>query len=413
MQEQEEVAVQPGRVRGALTARTGVAFVVMLGIVSLFADTTYEGARSINGQYLLALGASGTAVGFIGGFGELMNYGLRLVSGYLSDRTGRYWTVALSGYVINLLAVPALALAGSWQLAGALMIAERMGKGFRNPPRDAMLSHASTEMGRGWGFGLHEAMDQTGAVLGPLIVTAVIYFRGGYEPAYGLLFIPALCALFALSVANRLFPNPRDFEPIAKPLATSGFPRPFWIYMAAAALIAAGFADFTLIAFRLEDDAVVRQSLIPVFYAVAMLAAGAGGVVSGRLFDRIGLWSLIGGVIVSAAFAPLAFLGNGSLALLGIVVWAVGIGAHDTVLGAAIAEMVVATRRATAYGVYNAGFGVAWFIGSLTLGILYDVSIAGLVAFAIATQLAAIPLLLLTIRADGGLGTRSGQVPAP
>jgi MFS family permease len=377
-----------------------MGFVVLLGIVSLFADTTYEGARSINGQYLLVLGASGTAVGFIGGFGELTNYGLRLVSGYMSDRTGKYWTVALSGYVINLLAVPLLALAGSWQLAGALMIAERMGKGIRNPPRDAMLSHATVEMGRGWGFGLHEAMDQTGAVLGPLIVTAVIYFRGDYEPAYGLLFIPALLALVALTLANRLYPNPRDFEPLAKPLATSGFPRPFWVYMGAAALIAAGFADFTLIAFRLQDDSVVRESLIPVFYAVAMLAAGAAGFISGRLFDHIGLRALIGGVIISSAFAPLAFLGNGYLALLGVIVWAIGLGTHDTILGAAIAEMVSAARRATAYGVYNAGFGVAWFAGSVTLGILYDVSIAGLVVFAILTQVAAVPLLVATMRAE-------------
>jgi MFS family permease len=377
-----------------------MGFVVLLGIVSLFADTTYEGARSINGPYLHELGATGTAVGFIGGFGELANYGLRLVSGWLSDRTGRYWRVALTGYVINLLAVPTLALTGNWPLAGALMIAERMGKGIRNPPRDAMLSHATVEMGRGWGFGLHEAMDQTGAVLGPLIVTAVIYFRGQYEPAYGLLFIPALLALGSLVVANRLYPNPRDFEPIAKPLGTSGFPRPFWFYMGAAALIAGGFADFTLIAFRLQDAAVVRESLIPVFYAVAMLAAGAAGFLSGRLFDRIGLNALVLGVILSSAFAPLAFLGNGGLALAGIVVWAIGLGAHDTILGAAIAEMVPAGRRATAYGVYNAGFGLAWFAGSLVLGILYDISIAGLVVFAISTQLAAVPLLYLTMRAD-------------
>jgi predicted MFS family arabinose efflux permease len=280
------------------------------------------------------------------------------------------------------------------------MIAERMGKGVRNPPRDAMLSHATVEMGRGWGFGLHEAMDQTGAVLGPLIVTAVIYFRGEYEPAYGLLFIPALLALVALTLANRLYPNPRDFEPLTKPLATSGFPRPFWVYMGAAVLIAAGFADFTLIAFRLQDDSVVRESLIPVFYAAAMLAAGAAGFISGRLFDRIGLWALIVGVLLSSAFAPLAFLGNGELALLGVIVWAIGLGAHDTILGAAIAEMVSATRRATAYGVYNAGFGLAWFAGSVALGILYDVSIAGLVVFAIVTQVAAVPLLVATMRAE-------------
>lgn len=402
---QEEAAAQPGAKFRLLSKRSAIQFVVLLGVVSLFADTTYEGARSINGQYLLVLGASGTAVGFIAGFGEFVSYGLRLVSGWVSDRTEKYWTVAISGYVVNLFAVPALALAGSWQLAGALMIAERIGKGLRNPPRDAMLSHATVEMGRGWGFGLHEAMDQTGAVLGPLIVSGIFYFRGDYKPAYGFLFIPALLAMGCLLGANRLFPRPRDFEPIAKPLGTTGFPRPFWMYMGAAALIAAGFADFSLIAFRLKDQSVVRSDFIPIFYAAAMLAAGAAGFLSGRLFDRIGLKALVVAVILSSAFAPLAFLGNGPVALGGVILWAIGLGAHDTILGAAIAGMISATRRATAYGVYNLGFGTAWAAGSVVLGILYDVSIGGLVAFAVVAQLAAVPLLVATMRSERALTT--------
>src|SRR6266705_6320857 len=140
---------------------------------------TYEGARSITGPYLAVLGASATVVGLVAGFGELVGYALRLVAGYLSDQTGRYWTITLVGYVINLLAVPLLALTGRWELAAALMIAERLGKAIRTPARDAMLSHATTEMGRGWGCGLHEAMDQIGAFLGPAIVAVVLLLRGG------------------------------------------------------------------------------------------------------------------------------------------------------------------------------------------------------------------------------------------
>ena len=159
---------------------TALKFVVLLGVVSLFADMTYEGARSITGPYLAILGASATAVGIVAGFGELIGYALRLVSGYISDRTGKYWTVTLFGYFINLLAVPLLALAGSWEVAAFLMITERMGKAIRNPSRDAMLSHATQSIGRGWGFGLHEAMDQIGAILGPLIVATVLYLNGGF-----------------------------------------------------------------------------------------------------------------------------------------------------------------------------------------------------------------------------------------
>ena len=134
-------------------------FIILLGIVSLFADMTYEGARSITGPYLALLGASAAVVGFVAGFGELVGYALRLVSGYMADKTRRYWAMTIIGYAVNLLAVPLLALAGNWPMAAILLIAERMGKAIRTPPRDVMLSHAASQVGRGWGFGLHEAMD--------------------------------------------------------------------------------------------------------------------------------------------------------------------------------------------------------------------------------------------------------------
>ncbi|HEX9371654.1 MAG TPA: MFS transporter, partial [Roseiflexaceae bacterium] len=232
-----------------LAKGTALRFVVLLGVVSLFADMTYEGARSITGPYLAVLGASATVVGIVAGFGELIGYGLRLVSGYLSDRTGRYWAITLVGYAVNMLAVPLLALAGNWEIAALLMIAERTGKAIRTPARDAMLSHATSEMGRGWGFGLHEAMDQIGAVLGPLIVAAVLYVRGDYQTGFALLLIPALLALGVLVAARLLYPHPRDLEVDVPAPATRGFPRVFWLYLAAVALIAAGYADFPLIAY--------------------------------------------------------------------------------------------------------------------------------------------------------------------
>ena len=202
---------------------SALKFVVLIGVVSLFADMTYEGARSINGQYLALLGASASVVGIVAGFGELIGYGLRLLSGYVSDRTGRYWAVTIVGYVVNLAAVPLLALAGRWEIAALLMIAERVGKAIRTPARDAMLSHATKEMGRGWGFGVHEALDQIGAVLGPLIVVVVFYFRGDYPTGYGILLIPAVLALGVLATARRLYPHPRDLEIGTPVMDTRGF----------------------------------------------------------------------------------------------------------------------------------------------------------------------------------------------
>ena len=128
-------------------------FIVLLGIVSLFADMTYEGARSINGPYLALLGASATTVGFVAGLGELIGHSLRLVSSYITDRIGRYWAITLFGYAMNMIAVPAIALAGRWEIAAILMVTERVGKAIRTPARDAMLSHATKEIGRGKDLG--------------------------------------------------------------------------------------------------------------------------------------------------------------------------------------------------------------------------------------------------------------------
>jgi MFS family permease len=372
---------------------TAVRFIVLLGVVSLFADMTYEGARSITGPYLAMLGASAAAVGFIAGFGELIGYSLRLVSGYLSDRTGRYWTFTLVGYSLNLLVVPLLALTGRWETAAALMIAERMGKALRTPARDAMLSHATKEVERGWGFGLHEAMDQIGAMTGPLIVAVALAFRGSYEAGFGVLLLPALLAMSVLVVARWLYPRPQELEPVATNIQSSGLPRIFWLYLGGVALLAAGFADFPLIAFHFELTGTVPSNLIPVFYAVAMGVDALAALVFGRLYDRRGLVVLTGVALFSALFAPLVFTTSFWAALAGMVLWGVSMGAQESVMRAAVASMISPDRRGSAYGVFNTGYGVAWFIGSVVMGILYDISLPTLIAFSVLSQLAAVPML--------------------
>ena len=385
----------------AISKGTALRFIVLLGVVSLFADMTYEGARSITGPYLAILGASATAVGIVAGFGELIGYALRLVSGYISDRTGKYWTVTLFGYFINLLAVPLLALAGSWEVAAFLMITERMGKAIRNPSRDAMLSHATQSIGRGWGFGLHEAMDQIGAILGPLIVATVLYLNGGYRISFAILLVPALLALAVLLVARALYPRPRDLEAVTVELKTKGFSRIFWLYLAAVSLIAAGYVDFPLISYHFEKLSIVSKIWIPVFYAVAMGVDALSALFFGRLFDRVGLSILIVVSLLSSLFAPLVFLGGFYLALIGMALWGVGMGAQESIMRAAIAGMVPMDKRSTAYGIFNAVFGLFWFLGSALMGVLYDVSIPSLIVFSVVMQLASVPLFVL-IRKEPG-----------
>jgi len=384
--------------RTAVTKRSAMLFIVLLGVVSLFADMTHEGARSIYGPFLALLGASATIVGIVAGFGELVGYALRIVSGYITDKTGKYWTITIIGYVINMLAVPLLALAGRWEVAAFLIIAERAGKAIRNPVRDAMLSHATLNVGRGWGFGLHEAMDQTGAMLGPLIVAAVLYFKGTYQTGFAFLLIPALLTIGVLLFSRFLYPHPRDLEATTPELETKGLTRVYWIYLAAMALNAAGYADFPLIAYHFKKTSIVSENWVPIFYSVAMGVDAVAALIFGRLFDRKGIPILIIAVLISSIFAPLVFMGGFYLSLAGMALWGVGMGAQESIMRAAVAGMVPRDKRASAYGIFNAGYGVFWFLGSALIGILYDFSIPFLIAFSIASQLASVPLLLMVKR---------------
>jgi MFS family permease len=383
--------------------RSTVLFIVLLGVVSLFADMTHEGARSVYGPFLALLGANATIVGIVSGFGELVGYGLRLVSGYITDKTAKYWTITIIGYIINMLAVPLLALAGRWEVAAFLIIAERAGKAIRNPVRDAMLSHATHEIGRGWGFGLHEAMDTTGAMLGPLIVAAVLYFKGTYQTGFAFLLIPALLTIGVLIFARFLYPHPRDLEATKPEVETKGLPRVYWIYLAAMALIAAGYADFPIIAYHFQKTSVVPGNWVPIFYSVAMGSAAIAALIFGRLFDRKGIPVVIIAVLLSSVFAPLVFLGGFYLSLAGMALWGVGMGAHESVMRAAVAGMAPRDKRASAYGIFNTGYGVFWFLGSALIGILYDFSIPLLIAFSVAAQLASMPLLLMVKRTGSNI----------
>ena len=374
-------------------------FIVLIGILSFFADFTYEGSRSIVGPYLATLQASGTVVGIVAGFGELLGYGLRLFSGRWADATGRYWPITIFGYVVQMASVPALALTGSWPAAAALIILERVGKAIRNPPRDVMLSHAGKQAGGyGWAFGLHEALDQFGAMFGPLAVSAVLAHSGSYRDAFAVLLVPAVINLSLVLLARYLYPKSQDMERSPPATVRTDLPRIFWIYLFGAILVAAGFADYPLIAYHFTRIGTVPADWIAIFYSVAMAVSGTGSLVLGRLFDRYGFLVLVVLTLVSALFAPLVFLGGFWLALVGAAVWGLGMGVHELIIPAAVSQMVATRRRASAFGTFTAGYGVFWFLGSAAIGILYDVSVPAVIAFCVITQLAAVPIFLLVGR---------------
>ncbi len=334
-------------------------FVLMVGVMSLFADFTYEASRGIIGPYLGLLGLGGAAISIITGAGELLGYGLRIFSGRWADSTKKFWPITIFGYVIQMIAVPLMALTGNWPVAAWLIIQERMGKAFRNPPRDVMLSHAAKEIGYGWAFGVHEALDQTGALLGPLAVAGILAVQHAniipeahdYRVAFAFLCIPAAIMLSLLMVTWRTYPHPENLESTPQDLETGGLPRVFWLYMAGAILVAIGIGGFPLMAYHLQTNGTVSATWIPVFYAIAMGVSGGGSLLFGRLFDKLGMRVLIPLTIASAAALPLVWLGGFGVSFAGIALWGLGIGVQESLIPAAVATMV--PRRTARLSLWN------------------------------------------------------------
>lgn len=369
-------------------------FVLILGFVNLFGDITYEGASSINGPFLGMLGASAAAIGAIAGIGEFLGYSLRFISGYVSDKTGKYWLVTFIGYAINLLAVPALALVGNWQLAGLFMIAERVGRAIRKPTIEAMLSYTTGTLGRGWVYAVNTALDQTGATIGPLLMSLVLFMKGSYRMGYAVLLISALLALATLALARFFFPDPSRLEvvPVAK---LKGFTSAYWLYVTAGACVAAGLVSFELISYHFSMAKTVGVDWIPLFFALAMGIDAIASLILGKLFDRIGLSIVLIAFFLSSFFAPFVFLGGFSMAIIGMVLWGIGFGAQDTLLKAIIAGVMPEGKRNTAFGLFYVGYGFGWLFGSVTTGLLYGVSLYLLVAFSAASQLISLPFFAM------------------
>lgn len=374
-----------------------------MGLVSLFSDMTYEGARSISGPFLGLLGGSAAAIGFVSGLGEFIGYGLRLLFGYFSDKTKNYWFFTIFGYALNLIAIPTLALVpeNGWILACGLLLVERSGKAIRSPSKSTILSFASEKVGVGKGFGLHEAMDQTGAVLGPFILFASLAFKNTNSSelealrfSFLALGLPAALAVSFLLWARFYNPHPDQstkIEEKGSSETSSGPNRTFWIYAIGSGLFAAGFADFPLIAYHFQTNGLIRESWIPLSYSFAMFVDAIAAFYFGRLFDRIGIRSLAAAIFFSSFFAIFLFLKFDTYWILfGLILWGIGMGAQESVLNAAIAKMVKASIRGRSYGIFQSVFGLFWFLGSWVMGVFYEVSIPLLIGFSVLLQMSSV-----------------------
>ncbi len=377
-------------------------FIILLGIVSLFGDITYEGARSVTGPYLgYTLGASPSVVGLVAGIGEFVGYGLRLASGYVADRTKAYWLLTFVGYGL-LLSIPLLAFAGYWQLAAVLIILERMGKAIRSPARDTMLSYATKEVGRGWGFAVHEALDQIGAVIGPIVFSLVLLFHGDYREGFTLLWIPALLTLAVLAIARKKVPSPQKLETpeeASRQDIQGKLPRVFWLYTVFTLFSVAGFANFQLISYHLHAQGIVPDAQIPIMYAIAMGVDALAALVVGKTYDRIGLTSLLAVPLLTLPIPFFAFSTSYSSVLIGMVLWGVVMGIQETIMRAAVADLTPIERRGFAYGVFYTMYGAGWLLGGALMGLLYELSINHLILFAIVMELISIPLFFVVRKA--------------
>ena len=390
-------------------------FIILFGIVSLFSDMTHEGASSIRGAYMSLLGASAGAIGFVSGLGELIGYSMRYVFGKLTDKTKRYWFMTIAGYVLDVLAVPALALVGEhgWIAACGLLIIQRMGKAIKKPAKDTIMSFAASKEGLGKSFGIQEVLDQIGAFLGPVLLYVVMLFKTEgstfeiYSRCFAVLAVPGAITILLLLITKYKFPNPENFEPEEKKFTPFKVKKEFIFYIAGISLFAFGFIDYSIIIMHVsktytnisaqltETSSLVNSGTLPLLYAGAMLVDAVAALVFGLMYDKKGVKALAWPTVISAPFAILVFgTKSTSALLLGIALWGVGMGAQESILKAAVTKMVPKSSRATGYGVFECSFGVFWFLGSWLLGVLYDISIPAMITVSVVSQLAAIPLYI-------------------
>ncbi|HPG92200.1 MAG TPA: MFS transporter [Clostridia bacterium] len=379
-------------------------FIILMGFVSLLSDMTHEGAASISGAYLLLLGASASAIGFVSGFGTLLGYGLRLLTGYLADKTKKYWTMTILGYAIDLLFIPFLALVpdGGWVLACGLLLVGKIGNAIKKPAKDTMISFAASENGQGKSFALLEFIDQLGAFLGPtllfliMILTTDMSSYNQYAICFAVLAIPAIACMILLFFSKRKFPHPENYEK-ENTGNKGGLKRTYIVYLFAVCIFAFGFIDFPLITAHESINTLVPTDYLPLLYSGAMLADAFSALVFGLLYDKYGFITLVISAILSAPFSILIFFANNMTALVfGVLMWGIGMGAQESIMKASIATLTSKANRSKGYGAFQLCFGLSWFLGSWLTGILYDKSVNAMIVLSVSAQIIAAVIFVAT-----------------
>ncbi|MGN0340481.1 MAG: MFS transporter [Lachnospira sp.] len=386
-----------------------MAFIVLMGIVSLFSDMTHEGGRSILGEYLNLTGASAATIGFVSGIGELCGYSLRLLSGFVADKTKKYWTLIIAGYTMQVMAIPLLALVpeNGWVIACGLVIMERVGKAIKKPAKNTLVSFAASEVGTGKGFAYQEFLDQLGAFLGPVILFIISLVKGTshlfstYRLCFLILGIPALITIALVVISKIKYPDPEIFEKENEEESQFKVKKSFVIYMIAICLFAFGFADFTMITLHAAKCGVFPESTLSLLYALAMAVDAFAALFFGWLFDKVGLKSMVLATVCSTFFSCFVFLtDNAALIIVGIVLWGIGMGAEDSIMKAAVSKIVPRNMRSTGFGIFETGYGIAWFLGSWLLGALYDYNVVYLVVVSVVAQLVSIIFYIICVRVE-------------
>jgi len=378
--------------------RKAYVAIMLMGVVSMLGDIVYESGRGIAPDYLYFLGASALFVGLTSGIGELVGYGIRLVSGPLADRSRAYWLFIFLGYGL-ILAIPMMGLTNSIWLVAALVIAERLGKALRSPSRDAVVSVVSKGMGSGKAFGLHEFIDQIGAVAGPAFLgLMMMWTANNFSLSLQSLFPFYLLMMAVLYLTYRRIRG--TVEEIRRQSTTTNekLSKGFWMYSGAVLMNTVGLMPIALILFNgakmLESGG--QLWLVPFLYVVVQLVDAPMALVSGWIYDKVGIKFLA--IPFALSVLPLAFQSLVGLpgVILACISYGLVLGMQESTYRAAVTDIVPLGRKGSAYGFFNVMLGAGTFVSGITFGYMLDASVSPLLmlGFVVVAQIIAIALLL-------------------
>jgi len=384
-----------------LKVNSKVAYIsiFLLGIVSLMGDIIYEGARGLVPDYLKFLGVSAFIVGFVTGFGEFLGYGVRLISGVLADATKAYWFFIFLGYGL-IISIPILGFTNAWEIAVMLVLLERLGKAFRSPSRDAILSIVSRGVGAGKAFGIHEVLDQIGAVAGPIIVAALMFYTSNnYHLTFSFLILPFLMLLAALIYAYKKIKAKAAFElKVSASDKTVKLEKTFYVYTLAVALNTVGLIPASLILYKASIilQPLNQQWVIPLIYLLIQGVDASIALFAGYAYDKFGVKILILPFILSVFPSILAMV-NSDLKMLMVaaVFFGIVLGMQESIYRAAVVNFASISNRGKAYGIFNTAYGVGFVLSGVVYGAMIDlkVSLILIMFFAVLTQALAVAAL--------------------